>query len=93
MQPVEMPPVEYAERLAVPLRWWVQGTMLVASLWLATIVALPRASSVAVPPLDARIAGRLGLRPDVRRVPIFGLGCVAGAAGVAAPRSTAWPGG
>jgi hypothetical protein len=38
-----MPPVEnqYAERLTVPLRWWVQGTMLVASLWLATIVALP----------------------------------------------------
>jgi alkylresorcinol/alkylpyrone synthase len=33
--------------------------------------------------LDALIAGRLGLRPDVRRVPIFGLGCVAGAAGLA----------
>ena len=31
----------YAERLGVPLRWWVQGTMLVASLWLATVVALP----------------------------------------------------
>ena len=40
-------------------------------------------TGLAVPPLDARIAGRLGLRPDVRRVPIFGLGCVAGAAGVA----------
>ena len=36
-----------------------------------------------VPSLDARIAGRLGLRPDVRRMPIFGLGCVAGAAGIA----------
>ena len=33
--------------------------------------------------LDARIAGRIGLRPDVRRVPLFGLGCVAGAAGTA----------
>jgi Protein of unknown function (DUF3093) len=33
--------VEYDERLSVPLRWWVQGTMLVASLWLAMIVALP----------------------------------------------------
>ncbi|WP_426244352.1 DUF3093 domain-containing protein [Nocardioides sp. LHG3406-4] len=33
--------MEYAERLHVPLRWWVQGTMLVASLWLAVIVALP----------------------------------------------------
>lgn len=36
-----------------------------------------------MPSLDARIAGRLGLRPDVRRVPLFGLGCVAGAAGIA----------
>jgi alkylresorcinol/alkylpyrone synthase len=40
-------------------------------------------TGLAVPSLDARIAGRLGLRPDVRRVPLFGLGCVAGAAGVA----------
>jgi alkylresorcinol/alkylpyrone synthase len=40
-------------------------------------------TGVAAPSLDARIAGRLGLRPDVRRVPIFGLGCVAGAAGIA----------
>ena len=40
-------------------------------------------TGVAVPSLDARIADRLGLRPDVRRVPLFGLGCVAGAAGVA----------
>lgn len=40
-------------------------------------------TGIAVPSLDARIAGRLGLRPDVRRVPLFGLGCVAGAAGTA----------
>lgn len=33
--------VEYSERLRVPLRWWVQATMLVASLWLAVVVALP----------------------------------------------------
>ena len=32
----------YSERLGVPLRWWVQGTMLVASLWLALVVALPQ---------------------------------------------------
>ena len=38
--PVTIDP-EYDERLGVPLRWWVQGTMLVASLWLATVVALP----------------------------------------------------
>ncbi|MFB1295496.1 type III polyketide synthase [Mycobacterium sp. pW049] len=40
-------------------------------------------TGIAVPSLDARIAARVGLRPDVRRVPMFGLGCVAGAAGVA----------
>jgi alkylresorcinol/alkylpyrone synthase len=40
-------------------------------------------TGAAVPSLDARIAARLGLRPDVRRVPLFGLGCVAGAAGIA----------
>lgn len=40
-------------------------------------------TGIMVPSLEARVAGRLGMRPDVRRVPIFGLGCVAGAAGVA----------
>jgi alkylresorcinol/alkylpyrone synthase len=40
-------------------------------------------TGLAVPSVDARIAGRVGLRDDVRRVPLFGLGCVAGAAGVA----------
>lgn len=33
------PASDYHERLGVPLRWWAQGTMLVASLWLAMIVA------------------------------------------------------
>lgn len=40
-------------------------------------------TGLAIPSIDARIAGRVGLREDVRRVPLFGLGCVAGAAGVA----------
>ena len=40
-------------------------------------------TGIAVPSLDAHIAGRLGLRRDVRRVPIVGLGCAGGAAGVA----------
>lgn len=31
----------YRERLFVPLRWWVQATMLLASVWLAFIVAMP----------------------------------------------------
>ena len=40
-------------------------------------------TGIAAPSLDARLIPRLGLRTDVRRVPIFGLGCVAGAAGIA----------
>jgi alkylresorcinol/alkylpyrone synthase len=40
-------------------------------------------TGIAVPSIEARIAARLGLRPDIKRVPIFGLGCVAGAAGIA----------
>lgn len=40
-------------------------------------------TGVAVPTIDARIASALGLRPDVKRIPLFGLGCVAGAAGMA----------
>jgi hypothetical protein len=35
----------YAERLRVPLRWWVQGAMLVATLWLALVVAVPGPTS------------------------------------------------
>ena len=40
-------------------------------------------TGIAVPSLDARIANRVGLRPDVKRLPLMGLGCVAGAAGIA----------
>jgi alkylresorcinol/alkylpyrone synthase len=40
-------------------------------------------TGLAVPSLEARIAAVVGLRPDVRRVPMVGLGCVAGAAGIA----------
>jgi alkylresorcinol/alkylpyrone synthase len=46
------------------------------------MIATTTVTGAAVPSLDARIAGQLGLRPDVRRVPLFGLGCAAGAAGV-----------
>lgn len=40
-------------------------------------------TGVATPSIDARLVNRLGLRGDLKRTPIFGLGCVAGAAGVA----------
>src|SRR4029077_6344329 len=47
------------------------------------IVFSTTVTGLAVPTLEARLAARVGLRPDVKRVPLFGLGCVAGAAGVA----------
>jgi alkylresorcinol/alkylpyrone synthase len=40
-------------------------------------------TGLAIPTLEARIATLIGLRPDVKRVPLVGLGCVAGAAGIA----------
>lgn len=39
-------------------------------------------TGIATPSLDARCAGRLGLRRDVRRVPVFGLGCAGGVSGL-----------
>jgi alkylresorcinol/alkylpyrone synthase len=39
-------------------------------------------TGIAAPSLESRLAPRLGLRTDVKRMPIFGLGCVAGAAGI-----------
>jgi alkylresorcinol/alkylpyrone synthase len=47
------------------------------------LVVSATVTGLAVPSIDARVAARAGLRPDVKRVPIVGLGCVAGAAGVA----------
>ena len=40
-------------------------------------------TGIATPSLEARVATRLGLRPDVRRVPLFGLGCAGGVSGLA----------
>ena len=40
-------------------------------------------TGLATPSIDAKLVNRLGLRRDVKRVPVFGLGCVAGASGLA----------
>jgi alkylresorcinol/alkylpyrone synthase len=40
-------------------------------------------TGIAAPSLEARLALRMGFRPDVKRLPVFGLGCVAGASGIA----------
>jgi alkylresorcinol/alkylpyrone synthase len=46
-------------------------------------VVMVSSTGVAVPTIDARLASRVGFRPDIKRIPLFGLGCVAGAAGLA----------
>jgi alkylresorcinol/alkylpyrone synthase len=47
------------------------------------VVICASSTGIAVPSLEARVASLVGLRPDVKRMPLFGLGCVAGAAGIA----------
>lgn len=40
-------------------------------------------TGISSPSIDAILINRMGLPANIRRVPIFGLGCVAGAAGIA----------
>ncbi len=40
-------------------------------------------TGIAAPSIDARLVNRIGLSTNIKRIPIFGLGCVAGAAGIA----------
>src|SRR5580658_556825 len=40
-------------------------------------------TGISSPSIDARLVNRMGLPINIKRVPIFGLGCVAGAAGIA----------
>src|SRR5579863_5332011 len=51
-------------------------------------------TGVASPSLDARLINRMRLRPDIKRTPIFGVGCVGGALGLtrAADYALAYPG-
>jgi alkylresorcinol/alkylpyrone synthase len=40
-------------------------------------------TGIASPSIEGRLINRMGLSPNIKRIPIFGLGCVAGAAGIA----------
>jgi alkylresorcinol/alkylpyrone synthase len=40
-------------------------------------------TGIACPSIDARLVNLMGFPKDIKRTPIFGLGCVAGAAGIA----------
>jgi alkylresorcinol/alkylpyrone synthase len=50
-------------------------------------------TGISSPSIEARLVNRMGLSPQIKRIPIFGLGCVAGAAGIAraADYVKAWP--
>ena len=93
-----MPLEEYVEPMSVGTtndRWELEATELARR---AVTDALTRAgveasdvdtlvftsvTGIAAPSVDARLVPLLGLREDVKRVPMYGLGCVAGAAGLA----------
>lgn len=47
-----------------------------------TVVTIS-STGIATPSLEARVAGRMGFRADVERVPVFGLGCAGGVTGLA----------
>jgi alkylresorcinol/alkylpyrone synthase len=57
-------------------------------------VVVVSTTGIATPSLDALLIERMGLRADVRRLPIFGLGCAGGVVGLsrAAAQATAAPG-
>ena len=57
-------------------------------------VVTASSTGIATPSLDARVMARLGFRHDIARVPVFGLGCAAGATGLglAAKLAQASPG-
>ncbi len=46
-------------------------------------------TGIATPTLEARAAAELGFRADLRRVPVFGLGCAGGVAGMEIARAMA----
>ncbi len=51
-------------------------------------------TGISTPSLDAKLLFELGLSPNLKRVPVWGLGCAGGAAGVAraADHARAYPG-
>lgn len=47
------------------------------------LIVFTSVTGMSAPSVDALLVPRLGMRDDVKRMPMFGLGCVAGASGIA----------
>ena len=46
-----------------------------------TVVTMS-STGIATPSLEARVAGQIGFRTDIERIPVFGLGCAGGVTGL-----------
>ncbi len=80
--------LEWAETLSIEA---IENCLAVTDIGREDIdhVVFVSSSGIATPSLDVAIINRLGLRADVRRLPLFGLGCAGGAAGIALGSSLA----
>ena len=47
------------------------------------VIVTVSSTGIATPSIEARVGRRMGFRPDVSRIPIFGLGCAGGVSGLA----------
>lgn len=81
----------FVEHAVTLLAAAAQQALQAAGLGAADVDAVVCVSStgIATPSLDAHVADRLGLRSDVERTPLFGLGCVGGVLGLARAASLA----
>ena len=74
--PISREPVSSLSR-----RRRARSTRLISMRHRLTLSSRISSTGIATPSLEARVAGRLGFRPDVERVPVFGLGCAGGVSG------------
>ena len=74
--------LEWAEKLAIQA---IEECVGKADLGREDIshVVFVSSTGIATPSLDVAVINAMNLRPDVRRIPLFGLGCAGGAAGIA----------
>lgn len=73
-------------RVATELAERALGDALTAAGLTATdvdFIMFTSVTGISAPSIDALLIPRLGLRSDIKRLPSFGLGCVAGASGIA----------